>query len=284
LELHAAVVANRKRLAETFDQIDTRPNHKISDKSFPLREIPTDELEHRLHTNLPHYPSYLYTIDNQHPDINFYSVQNAQTGRVIGKVDITDKGAMLAMVDTLMGLGKRHGAHVGTFTFDIRSVNMDTSTEAYKRIQARNAPLSVGQDTELGLLVQQPAQRQHHQYQENKQPQQNKQHRQQEEKQQPQKQQQLQQHEQQQQKQQQKQHYHQLQRPQMSQKPQQPQQHEQPQGPQQQEKQHQQHQRQQKPAEQPAKNDEICGHCGVKGHMLYVCCMPMSPTESCGGG
>ena len=155
LELRAAVVANRKRLAKNFDQIDTRPNYKINDRSFPLREIPTDELEHRLHTYLPHYPSYLYTIDDQHPDVNFYSVQNAQTGRVIGKVNITDKEAMLAMVETLIGLGKKHGAHVGTFAFDIRSIDMNTSTEAYKRIQARKAPLSVEQDREIGLLGQQ---------------------------------------------------------------------------------------------------------------------------------
>ncbi|KAK0741522.1 hypothetical protein B0T18DRAFT_432620 [Schizothecium vesticola] len=303
LELRAAVVANRKRLAKKFDQIDTRSNHEINDKSFPLREIPTDELEHRLHTNLPHYPSYLYTIDDQHPDVNFYSVQNAQTGRVIGKVDITDKEAMLAMVDTLMGLGKRHGAHVGTFTFDIRSIEVDTSTEAYKRIQARNAPLFVGQDTELGLLGQRPQQpRQHQQHEQPKKQQQKQQshhHHQQHQRQQPQQPQQHelqhqkqqqpqqpQQHEQQQQKQQ-KYHRHQPQRPQKSQEPQQPQQHEQPQGPQQQEKQHQQHQQHQwhqKSAEPSAGHDEICGHCGVKGHMLYVCCMPMSPTGSCRGG
>lgn len=282
LDLRAAAVANRKRLAKKFDQIDTTRNHDVNDKCFPLREFPTDELEHRLHTNLPHFPSYLYTIDDQHPDVNFYSVQNPQTGRIIGKVDITDKEAMMAMVDTLMGLGKKHGARVGTFTFDIRSIDADRSTEIYKIIQARNAPLSMAQDTEPAPLGQQP--KQHRQLQQHRQPQQSNQHQLHQNREQQQRQQQPQRHEQQQPTQQNHRH-HQLQ------KPPKPHQHEEPQVPQvpqqgKQEKQHQQHphQPQQKPAEQPADQDDICGHCGAKGHMLQLCCVPMSPTESCKGG
>lgn len=269
-------------MAKKFDQIDTTRNHDVNDKCFPLGEFPTDELEHRLHTNLPHFPSYLYTIDDQHPDVNFYSVQNPQTGRIIGKVDITDKEAMMAMVDTLMGLGKKHGAHVGTFTFDIRSIDADRSTEIYKIIQARNAPLSMAQDTEPAPLGQQP--KQHRQLQQHRQPQQSNQHQLHQKREQQQRQQQPQRHEQQQPTQQNHRH-HQLQ------KPPKPHQHEEPQVPQvpqqgKQEKQHQQHphQPQQKPAEQPADQDDICGHCGAKGHMLQLCCVPMSPTESCKGG
>lgn len=121
----------------------------------PLREFPTDELEHRLHPNLPHFP---YTIDDQHPNVYFYSVHIPQTRLITGKVD------------TLMGLGKKHGAHDDTFAYNTRSIQVDISTEAWKIMQARNAPSYVGQDAELGLLGHQPQRSQ--QYQQNQQPQQ----------------------------------------------------------------------------------------------------------------